>query len=180
MVEAGIPSRIREAELSLLVLSGAVDAATEVPTMKVLHQRAAEDHNLAAHSHRTAALTPEVDNKSDRETGALANPARGASDSSHTAGLVRRATLSIGFVFVFAAVAFGQHGNWFKPVAASPKPTFGRYNTASVSLKSGRPAPKASYISSTAQVFPHIATGGGWETVVVIVNMSAIPVDFTA
>ena len=93
---------------------------------------------------------------------------------------IRRTTLSVSFVFAFAAVAFGQHGNWFKPVAASPKPTFGRYSTAAVLSKSGRPAPKASFVSSTATVFPHIATGGGWETVVVIVNMSATPVDFTA
>ncbi|PYT29246.1 MAG: hypothetical protein DMG58_16665 [Acidobacteria bacterium] len=149
--------------------------------MKDSHQKAAEDHNLAAHAQRTAAaLTQEVDNKSGRETGALASPVCGAGDSSHTPGLIRRATLPIGFVFVFAAVAFGQHGNWYKPVAASPNPTFGRYNTASVLLKSGKPAPKASFVSSTAQVFPHIATGGGWETVVVIVNMSVTPVDFTA
>src|SRR5438445_12867055 len=124
--------------------------------MKDSHQKAAGDHSLAAHAQRTAAaLTKEVDNKSGRETGALANPAYGAGDSSHTPGLIRVATLSIGFVFVFTAVAFGQHGNWFKPVAASPKPTFGRYNTAAVISKSGRPAPKASFVSSTAQVFPH-------------------------
>jgi hypothetical protein len=93
---------------------------------------------------------------------------------------MRRAASSISLVFVFTAVSFGQHGNWFKPVEAAPKPTFGRYNTAPVLSKSGRPAPKASFVSSTTTVFPHIATGGGWETVVVIVNMSATPVDFTA
>src|SRR6476646_2011888 len=94
---------------------------------------------------------------------------------------ISRTTLAISFVFAFAAVAFGQHGNWFKAVDAAPKPTFGRYSTAAVPPKSGRPAPKASFVPSTATVFPHIATGGGWETVVVIVNMSATtPVDFTA
>lgn len=150
--------------------------------MKDSHQKATEDHNLAAHSQRTAAaLSQEVGNKSGRETGALANLVCGAADLSRTPGLITVATRSIGLVFVFAALAFGQHGNWYKPVAASPKPTFGRYNTASALLKSGKPAPKASFVSSTAQVFPHIATGGGWETVVVIVNMSATtPVDFTA
>src|SRR5439155_1019888 len=77
--------------------------------MKDSHQKAAEDHNLAAHAQRTAAaLTQEVDNKSGRETGALASPVCGAGDSSHTPGLIRRATLPIGFVFVFAAVAFGE------------------------------------------------------------------------
>jgi hypothetical protein len=40
----------------------------------------------------------------------------------------------------FAAVALGQHGNWFEPIAASPKPTFGEYNTAAVPLKSGKPS----------------------------------------
>src|SRR6266536_788719 len=94
--------------------------------------------------------------------------------------LIRVATLSIGFVFAFAAVAFGQHGNWFKPVAASPKPTFHKDNTTAALSKSGKPNPKSSFVSSTTLVFPHLATGGGWETVVVLVNMSAAPVDFTA
>jgi hypothetical protein len=39
----------------------------------------------------------------------------------------------------FAAFALGQHGNWFEPIAASPKPTFREYNTAAVPLKSGKP-----------------------------------------
>jgi hypothetical protein len=38
---------------------------------------------------------------------------------------IGRTTLSVSFVFAFGAVAFGQHGNWSKPVDA--KPTFGRY-----------------------------------------------------
>jgi hypothetical protein len=54
--------------------------------------------------------------------------------------LIRVAILSIGFVFVFAAVALGQHGNWFEPIAASPKPTFREYNTAAVPLRSGKPS----------------------------------------
>ena len=40
----------------------------------------------------------------------------------------------------FAAVALGQHGNWFEPTAASPKPTFREYKTAAVPLKSGTPS----------------------------------------
>jgi hypothetical protein len=89
---------------------------------------------------------------------------------------IRVATLCFGFVFATAAVAFGQHGNWYEPVAASPKPTFREYPTA----KSGKLTPKVSFVSTTTRIFPHLATGGGWETVVVIVNMSAAPVDFTA
>jgi hypothetical protein len=94
--------------------------------------------------------------------------------------LIRMATLACGFVFALAAVARGQSGNWFEPIAASPKPTFREYNTTAGPLKSGKPTPKVSFVSTTTRIFPHLATGGGWETVVVIVNMSAAPVDFTA
>jgi hypothetical protein len=89
---------------------------------------------------------------------------------------IRVATLCFVFVFATAAVALGQHGNWYEPVAASPKPTFREYPTA----KSGKLAPKVSFVSTTTRIFPHLATGGGWETVVVIVNMSSAPVDFRA
>jgi hypothetical protein len=89
---------------------------------------------------------------------------------------IRVAILCFGFVSATAAVALGQHGNWYAPVAASPKPTLRESTTA----KSGNVTPKASFVSTTTRVFPHLATGGGWETVVVIVNMSATPVDFTA
>jgi len=89
---------------------------------------------------------------------------------------IRVATLCFGFAFATAAVAFGQHGNWYEPVAASPKPTFREYTTAN----SGKLAAKVSFVSTTTRVFPHLATGGGWETVMVLVNMSAAPVDFTA
>jgi hypothetical protein len=53
---------------------------------------------------------------------------------------IRVATLSIGFVFAFAAVALGQHANWFEPIGASPKPAFREYNTTPAPLKSGRPS----------------------------------------
>jgi hypothetical protein len=54
--------------------------------------------------------------------------------------LIRVATLYIGFVFAFATVALGQHGNWFEPIAASPKPTFREHNTTAVPLKFGKPS----------------------------------------
>ena len=54
--------------------------------------------------------------------------------------LIRVTTLSIGFVFAFAALTLGQHGNWFESIAASPKPTFLEYNTTAVPLKSGKPS----------------------------------------
>jgi hypothetical protein len=41
----------------------------------------------------------------------------------------------------------------------------------------GEVAPKA-LVQKTDGVFPHIATGGGWETVMVIVNIGSTPVDF--
>ncbi len=50
--------------------------------------------------------------------------------------LIRVVTWSIGFVFAFATVALGQHGNWFEPIPASPKPIFREYNALAVPLKS--------------------------------------------
>ncbi len=46
----------------------------------------------------------------------------------------------------------------------------------------GDPNPKLSpkaLVQHTDMVLPHIATGGGWETVVVIVNLSSTGLDFT-
>ncbi|MBI2817830.1 MAG: hypothetical protein HYX72_12920 [Acidobacteria bacterium] len=37
---------------------------------------------------------------------------------------------------------------------------------------------KQVFVGPTDQVFPHIATGGGWETVIVILNMGSARVDF--
>jgi hypothetical protein len=132
--------------------------------MKNSHQNAAENHKLAVHAHRSGTMHHEKD--------------RG--DSAHAPALIRAATLSIGLLFAFSAVAFGQHGNWFKPMAAAPKPTFRQYSTTNGLSTSGKPHPKSSFVSSATRVFPHLATGGGWETVIVIVNMSASPVDFVA
>jgi hypothetical protein len=39
--------------------------------------------------------------------------------------------------------------------------------------------PKAAFVGPTDQIFPHIAMGGGWETVIVITNISTSTVNFT-
>jgi hypothetical protein len=54
--------------------------------------------------------------------------------------LIRVATSSIGFLFTFAAVALGQPGNWFEPIAALPKPDFPEYHATAVPLESGEPS----------------------------------------
>jgi hypothetical protein len=54
--------------------------------------------------------------------------------------LIRVATLSIGFVFAFAAVALGQRGNWFEPSEASPKPSFREHDMTPAQLNSGKPS----------------------------------------
>jgi hypothetical protein len=41
---------------------------------------------------------------------------------------------------LFAPVALGQHGNWFEPIPASPKPIFREYNAFAVPLKSSEPS----------------------------------------
>jgi len=133
--------------------------------MNESHRKAAEYHDLAAHAPRAA-----VSHYENGDPG----------DVTHGPGLIRAATLSIGLLFVLAGVAFGQHGNWFKPMAAAPRPTFRQFNSTDAVATSGKPNPKSSFVSSATRVFPHLATGGGWETVVVIVNMSAAPVDFVA
>jgi hypothetical protein len=54
--------------------------------------------------------------------------------------LIAVATLTIGFVFAFAAVALGQDDNWFEPIGASPKPAFHEYTVTPAQLKSGKPS----------------------------------------
>ena len=54
--------------------------------------------------------------------------------------LIRVATLFFALVFAFSTVALGQHGNWFEPIPASPKPTFREYNALAVPLKSAEPS----------------------------------------
>lgn|SRR3990167_1715768 len=41
------------------------------------------------------------------------------------------------------------------------------------------PGPRAALLGQSDTILPHIATGGGWETVMVIVNLSTVSVDFT-
>jgi len=48
------------------------------------------------------------------------------------------ATLTVGFVFAFAAVALGQDDNWFEPIGASPKPAFREYTMTPA--HSGKPS----------------------------------------
>src|SRR5579872_6258043 len=111
--------------------------------MKESHHKAAEYHNLAVHADCSA--TTQHENK----------------DRGDSAGVrvLTRVTLSIGLLFAFSAVAFGQHGNWFKPMAAPPRPTFRQYSTTDAPASSGKPNPKSSFVSSTTRVFPHLATG---------------------
>jgi hypothetical protein len=54
-------------------------------------------------------------------------------------------------------------------ILGAPKGTIGKGSTNQ----------RQAFIGTTDQVFPQIATGGGWETVMVIVNMSLRPISFT-
>lgn len=40
-------------------------------------------------------------------------------------------------------------------------------------------AERTAFTGTTDKIFPHLAIGGGWETIMVIVNMSGKPIDFT-
>jgi hypothetical protein len=46
-------------------------------------------------------------------------------------------------------------------------------------ITKNNPSERQALIGKTHQVFPQVATGGGWETVMVIVNMSLNPMSFT-
>jgi hypothetical protein len=84
--------------------------------------------------------------------------------------LIRVATLSIGFVFAFTAVAIGQHGNWFETIAASPKPAFREYNATGVRLKCGKPSLLIAPLSLTSP-----ATGLSAEARETQSRKSAVP-----
>ena len=61
-------------------------------------------------------------------------------------------------------------GTRIEPIAASP-------NHIQTRLRSSKTNVKASYIDDKDVIFPHIATGGGWETVMVLVNLSLATAD---
>jgi hypothetical protein len=76
---------------------------------------------------------------------------------------------------ILARAAFGQ-GATIEAIAESPNQIQTTYRT---NLSFNSTSEPRALVQQTDQVLPHIASGGGWETVVVIVNMSAVAVDFT-
>jgi len=73
-------------------------------------------------------------------------------------------------------LAFGQDA-FVVPIPPKANSIVGSYVSGTDSTKAsndGHPV----LVQTSDQIFPHIATGSGWETVIVIVNMSAQPIDF--
>ena len=83
--------------------------------------------------------------------------------------------LSILLNLALASLGFAQ-GVSIKAVPATPNRIIGHYRNASGPATPG--GQHDALVQRTDMVFPHIATGGGWETVMVIVNISSQPVDF--
>jgi hypothetical protein len=71
--------------------------------------------------------------------------------------------------------ALAQSGVSIEAIAAKSNDMITAERSARAS-KQG--SPKHAYVDETDVVFPHIAIGGGWETVMVLVNISLKPVDF--
>lgn len=65
--------------------------------------------------------------------------------------------------------------------ALPPEPNniIGEYNAAKPNGARAATAERKAFVGTTDKIFPHLAIGGGWETVMVIVNMSGKPIDFT-
>jgi hypothetical protein len=73
-------------------------------------------------------------------------------------------------------IAAAQEATW-SPIGPQPNTITGQYqSSADVIRQSAQPR---SYVLPTDQVFPHLATGDGWETILVLVNMSTTRVSFT-
>ena len=73
-------------------------------------------------------------------------------------------------------LAFGQDA-FVVPIPPKANSIVGSYVSGTDSTKAsndGHPV----LVQTSDQIFPHIATGSVWETVIVIVNMSAQPIDF--
>ena len=59
------------------------------------------------------------------------------------------------------------------------KPAPARATSNGPLKSSGGQQTRHAYFQSDDSVFPHLATGGGWETVIVIVNMSAATMQYS-
>jgi hypothetical protein len=77
---------------------------------------------------------------------------------------------SLALSIIMGPTMFAQ-GNAIEGVEATPNQITGSYRTT-INI-----TPRA-LVQRTDTVFPHIATGGGWETVMVIVNIGQTAVDF--
>jgi hypothetical protein len=82
--------------------------------------------------------------------------------------------MKIKLAFALLAVStLSAEDSYWAPISAPPNPIVGR-STSAVS----KTAEKFAFVGSSDLVFPHIAAGGGWETVIVIVNMSVRTMEY--
>jgi hypothetical protein len=67
----------------------------------------------------------------------------------------------------------------FTALPPEPNKIIGEYNEAKPNGVRAAASERMAFTGTTDKIFPHLAIGGGWETVMVIVNMSGKPIDFT-
>ena len=72
------------------------------------------------------------------------------------------------------AITFAAEGTFVRSIPAEGNRIFGQ---PAVSSPVGS-ADRNAFVGPTDGVFPHLATGGGWETIIVILNMSNASVPF--
>jgi hypothetical protein len=81
----------------------------------------------------------------------------------------------IASVLFLTLIATAQDGITIRPLG-SPQPNtiLGEPFVAKAAAKE-----RTALVGTHDQVFPHIAIGSGWETVMVIANLSPVPVNYT-
>jgi hypothetical protein len=79
------------------------------------------------------------------------------------------------FALIAVAALTVQAQSRYVPAPPKRNSIVGKYRAPSAK---GTTTPKT-YVLATDQVFPHLAVGDGWETILVLVNMSATSVNFT-
>ena len=95
---------------------------------------------------------------------------------------MRRITCVNATAFVFSLIftASAVAGENSSLVAIPPQPNIivGQHRSTGDS-KMKASGERYTFVFSGDQIFPHMAMGGGWETILVLVNMSSTPISFT-
>lgn len=81
---------------------------------------------------------------------------------------------ALGIAVLFLQAALAQH---VEVIPWKSSPVEASY--AATGKAQAEPGPRGAFFAGSDTVFPHLATGGGWETVIVMVNMSNVTVNYS-